>query len=575
MVQIGDIVKFGKYYQTSKEQKDDIERIILDVKDDSVLLLSKFILDAKPYNDKLVNVTWRTCTLRRWLNKYFLNEAFNTKEIENILDTTVKTPGNRSPLRLNIYGILSSHGDMVTGGKNTTDKIFILSWGEAIKYFKEDPDSEEKIQIAEAIVAPYHPKNINNVARVLSGIAAKGTKFAIDNNLSCVGNQTIIWFRSPGNTEQMAVTNIENDILYHPGCEVNEKTNGVRPALWVKKEVFLTDDECKELEKIRKEKQMPPKFLKAKNAFDFLMLKDFNKAENIFKEILYEDKHYSLANFGMACIENYKQVDQTKILYYLEQTRKFSEKLTDVEKECLTKNINFKSHLNNTDNGGIPLLITAICCKAYAVVKFLLANGADPNLKTTQGRQGTPFFCWVQCGTGNEDALRIGELLMDYGADVHAITKDGFTIFGNKETGYGNNYQTSVAFEMMVRGKYKEITEKRWINHPEEKEFLNEKKSVLLQEINNIKKDMKSDEEAINNLLEELSNKQMQKDKILIFNRKERKEIHSEIKIIKSKYSRACEIYRYNVSQIYQPKIKVNENKINQINLILDGKIKL
>lgn len=124
MVNAGDIVKFGKYYQSSSKQKDAIEWIVLAQKEDTVLLLSKYILDAKPFNEELVDVTWETCSLRKWLNGDFLKEAFSESEIENILDSEIKNPSNWFPLRVNIGGFKSNNEKFVSGGNKTIDKVF-------------------------------------------------------------------------------------------------------------------------------------------------------------------------------------------------------------------------------------------------------------------------------------------------------------------------------------------------------------------------------------------------------------------------------------------------------------------
>lgn len=54
LVEEMDTVKFGKYPQDSRDEEDkqDIEWIVLDRKDGKALLLSKYILDCKKYDDK-------------------------------------------------------------------------------------------------------------------------------------------------------------------------------------------------------------------------------------------------------------------------------------------------------------------------------------------------------------------------------------------------------------------------------------------------------------------------------------------------------------------------------------------
>ena len=91
---------------------------------DHALVISKYGLDVKPYNEAEANVTWETCTLRTWLNGEFCNSAFSSEEKERIRQVTVKNPDNA------IYG--------TDCGNDTTDRIFLLSIEEVEQYFADD-----------------------------------------------------------------------------------------------------------------------------------------------------------------------------------------------------------------------------------------------------------------------------------------------------------------------------------------------------------------------------------------------------------------------------------------------------
>ena len=77
---VGDYVVFGQYEQDNDTSngKEDVEWLVLDVQEDRALLISKYLLDCKPYNTTDDHVTWETCTLRKWLNDEFINTAFST-----------------------------------------------------------------------------------------------------------------------------------------------------------------------------------------------------------------------------------------------------------------------------------------------------------------------------------------------------------------------------------------------------------------------------------------------------------------------------------------------------------------
>lgn len=80
----GSVVSFGIYGKTF--DKHPIEWTILDKQDQKILLFSNQILEEKEYNEiarddeSVSHVTWENCSLRKWLNDDFYNDAFSTYE---------------------------------------------------------------------------------------------------------------------------------------------------------------------------------------------------------------------------------------------------------------------------------------------------------------------------------------------------------------------------------------------------------------------------------------------------------------------------------------------------------------
>ena len=74
-IKVGDYVNFGTYEQDNNTSngKEEVEWLVLEVKDGKALIISKYALDCKPYNTGLTGATWETCTLRKWLNNNFIN----------------------------------------------------------------------------------------------------------------------------------------------------------------------------------------------------------------------------------------------------------------------------------------------------------------------------------------------------------------------------------------------------------------------------------------------------------------------------------------------------------------------
>lgn len=89
------VVKFGKYDE-SIGTNQDIEWLMLDKNDTSYLLLSRYVLDCKNYNDTDESVNFRNSTLNEWLNTYFLDRAFteDEKEYLNKVSTFALAGGN-------------------------------------------------------------------------------------------------------------------------------------------------------------------------------------------------------------------------------------------------------------------------------------------------------------------------------------------------------------------------------------------------------------------------------------------------------------------------------------------------
>lgn len=119
---IGDTLEFGTYAQNQGK----IEWIILDKEDNKFLIISKYALYCKEYNDNEGSINWQNCSLRSWLNDEFLNSTFEPTEQVIIQDTSV----------------LADDTSLTLTHKYTTDKLFLLDKNEATKYFKSEKERE-------------------------------------------------------------------------------------------------------------------------------------------------------------------------------------------------------------------------------------------------------------------------------------------------------------------------------------------------------------------------------------------------------------------------------------------------
>lgn len=192
----GDTVFFGAYEQDNNTSngKEDVEWLVLEVKDGKALVVSKYALDCKQYNTSNTDVTWETCTLRKWLNNDFINAAFSSYEKAMIPTVTVSADENPD------YS--------ANPGNATQDQVFLLSITEANKYFNS------------AGARQCEPTDY---------AVANGAWESVDGNCGW-------WLRSPGVTQYSAhsAAYVHNSGgVYESGCDVDIGTSAVRPAMWI------------------------------------------------------------------------------------------------------------------------------------------------------------------------------------------------------------------------------------------------------------------------------------------------------------------------------------------------------
>ena len=192
--QIGDYIEFGSYEQDGDRStgSESIEWLVLDKEDDKILVISKYALDCKPYNEEDKNITWEKCTLRAWLNDDFLNGAFTEDEIRQIPIVTVSIGENP------YYS--------TDPGNVTHDKIFLLSINEAKTYFKSDKERE-----------------------------CKSTEYAVDNGawVDEENGNCWWWLRSPGLYQSNGTIAFTDGAIGEYGDRAYVSIYAVRPAMWI------------------------------------------------------------------------------------------------------------------------------------------------------------------------------------------------------------------------------------------------------------------------------------------------------------------------------------------------------
>lgn len=198
----GDVITMGTYEQdgNTKNGAEPIEWMVLDEKDDRLLVISVKALETMAYDDTMglsSHIWWENCSLRKWLNKDFLSAAFSADEQKNILSTKLTTK--------------DTHGTF-----ETKDQLFCLSIAELRQYF---PTNESMM--------------------------CKGTEVAIKANGSVGESGNACWWLrnilASENLESMAYDSaayVQNSPLYDinsKGCWLSARgVIAVRPAMWIR-----------------------------------------------------------------------------------------------------------------------------------------------------------------------------------------------------------------------------------------------------------------------------------------------------------------------------------------------------
>lgn len=176
-------IKFGRYPQASRNENALIEWLVLKNDGSKALLISKYALDCQQYHTSRIFGTWKTCTLRKWLNGTFISNAFSHEEQAMILSTT-------------------------TESADTKDRVFLLSMDEAWEYFSSDSTRQ-----------------------------CQGTAYCYAQGAYKTGNGHCAWWlRSPVCYSGQAAYVYDGNLRSYYGeysCYVDNDDIAVRPALWI------------------------------------------------------------------------------------------------------------------------------------------------------------------------------------------------------------------------------------------------------------------------------------------------------------------------------------------------------
>ena len=187
---VGDRIPFGQYPQGANGDVQPLMWRVLAVENGRALLITDKLIDYVRYDQSSANVTWETCTLRKWMNNDFISKAFSSSEQAQIAMVTNQNPDNPE------YG--------TKGGKPTQDKIFALSIDEATRYFSSDSDRK-----------------------------AYTTDYAHKKGFDSKDRSDYWWLRSPGGESSSAASVFDDGIIDQYGNYVYYGEVAVRLAFWL------------------------------------------------------------------------------------------------------------------------------------------------------------------------------------------------------------------------------------------------------------------------------------------------------------------------------------------------------
>ena len=205
---VGDVIQFGEY-----------DWRVLYVQYNRALIITENIIEKRPFNEQWEAVTWEESTLREYLNSEFL-QKFTEEKQGWIADTRIQNPDN-------LWYEMS-------GGNDTTDKIFLLSLEEVDRYFGRSGDYENKRRKR---FGGRHTLSGQWIWISTDGDDYGGTAFSNANDrvkIAKYNNEDSAWWlRSPGNHSNTAAVVGRDGVVGVFGVSVYDDIGSVCHALWL------------------------------------------------------------------------------------------------------------------------------------------------------------------------------------------------------------------------------------------------------------------------------------------------------------------------------------------------------
>lgn len=208
----GALLEFGRY----PLQRDHVLRplvwYVISVEDNEAVLITDQCVDCRPFHSRRGHITWASSDIRTWLNTVFFDRAFSKEEAEVVVNTALCNSS------YNEFGI--------SGGRDTVDKVYLLSPDEARSLFANWRD-----------------------------LATTATEFAEERGSETdIDGQCFWWLRTPGRVDD-AISYVEPGGYIHDydGRTAVSEGYSVRPVIRIRLKRRYRDSLERETQRARKQ----------------------------------------------------------------------------------------------------------------------------------------------------------------------------------------------------------------------------------------------------------------------------------------------------------------------------------
>lgn len=155
--EVGDIIRMGRLEQDGDEATgaEPVYWDVLDKQDDRILVISHDVVIRSRYCGteacvppwESMYVPWERSYIRAMLNGEFYQTVFDEEEKERIVDSVISNPDSKQ-YAANVEaadrsGIIYDETEMLEDMPDTRDRLFVLSWEEAVRYYQPELTTNE------------------------------------------------------------------------------------------------------------------------------------------------------------------------------------------------------------------------------------------------------------------------------------------------------------------------------------------------------------------------------------------------------------------------------------------------